>query len=134
MKRPARVHLVNLAQLDFTCVQEYLRATLLMRKNVEAEALVRDAEARAEAAKLEARAAAEATAQANKVLQQAEAEAKAQAQRIMTEADRHTVEQARLYCAVRAPQLRSLLALSHGRGSNAGKLWPCSRCNQACRS
>ena len=80
---------------NLRAVQEFLRATELARKNVEAEGVVREAEARAEARKIGAQAEAEAKAQAQRLLIQTEAEANASAQRMMAEADRYKQQQAR---------------------------------------
>lgn len=83
-------------------MQEYLRATQLAERNVAAECTIREAQAKAEADKLLAEAAAQAKAQAQRVLMQAEAEAMAAAQRIQTDTDAYARTQVR-YLSIASP-------------------------------
>ena len=79
-------------------MQEHLRATELARKTVEAEGVVREAEAKAERRKLLAAADAEADAAAQTTLRKAEAEAAALAQRTAADAARYEAELVRSRC------------------------------------
>lgn len=74
----------------YAMLQEYLRATELAQKNVSAECVIREAEAKGGAQKLLVRADAEAKAQANTLLTQVDAEAKANAQIVLAKANNTT--------------------------------------------
>lgn len=79
-------------------LQEYLRATELAKYNINAECVVREAEAKGAAKKAVTLADAEAKAEAQKMLVAAEADANAKAQRVLADADNYTKQQAR-FCA-----------------------------------
>jgi vacuolar-type H+-ATPase subunit H len=86
--------------------QAHLRATDLAQKNVAAECVLREAEAKGGAQKLLTQADAEAKAQANTLLTQVDAEAQANAKKVLAEANNTTKMQVCDVHASHAPDLR----------------------------